>query len=263
MHHSRTVLLVVLLVSPLAAIAALESADEIEQCLRANLPKQSSVQTVVLRSKNRVGDVAESRADIHWQLFDDGLAKVLLRFSHPLDMRGAGVLMIEKKERRPDTFMYLPELKSVRRVSSSAASSSLFGTDFSYEDFERLVGMSADAAKERGEDTTVSGRAAYVVNAQVDPTSGSTYERVVTAVDMETCVPLRTEFYEPGDALRKRLTADVAQIEQKGALWVPMQLTMRDLRDETQTDMVVEHIDVEAKIHRKMFSARELEAGSN
>jgi hypothetical protein len=263
MHGSWIALVVSLLAAPLAAGAAPESAEEIEQCLRENMPKKSSIQTILLRSTNRVGDVAESRADIHWKLFDDGLSKVLLRFSHPLDMRGAGVLMIEKKERRPDTFMYLPELKSVRRVSSSAASSSLFGTDFSYEDFERLVGMSADAAKERGDDTEVEGRAAYVVSAKVDPDSGSAYEHIVTAVDKQTCVPLRTEFYEPGDALRKRLTADAAKIKQEGALFVPMQLTMHDLRDETQTDIVVEHIDAEAKIHRKMFSARELEAGSN
>jgi hypothetical protein len=37
---------------------------------------------------------------------------------------------------------------------------------------------------------------------------------------------------------------------------------MQDVRDETKTDVIVEEIEVEAKIHRKMFSARELEAGA-
>jgi hypothetical protein len=38
---------------------------------------------------------------------------------------------------------------------------------------------------------------------------------------------------------------------------------MEDLRDETRTEVVIEAIDTDAKIHRKMFSTRELEAGSN
>jgi hypothetical protein len=227
------------------------------------MPKTSSVQTVVLRSTNRVGDTTQSGAKLHWKMFDDGLSKVLLRFSDPLDMRGAGVLLIEKENRRPDVFMYLPELNKTRRVSSSAASSSLFGTDFSYEDFERIVGMSADAAKERGGDEVIEGREVLVLIGRPDPEFGSAYERIVTFVDKQTCVPLRIESYEPGDQLRKVFTVDAAEIKHEGDLWVPYRQTMSDMRDETQTDIVVEKVEIDVKIHRKMFSARELEAGSH
>jgi outer membrane lipoprotein-sorting protein len=84
----------------------------------------------------------------------------------------------------------------------------------------------------------------------------------VAFIDKETCVPLRTESYERGDELRKLLTADSSTITREGALWVPRQQTMKDLRDQTQTDLVIEQIEIDAKIHRKMFSARELEAGA-
>jgi len=263
MHSSPVVLLSILLAFPVYAGAVLKSADEIEQCVRDNMPKESSVQSVVLRSTNRVGDVTESSAKLHWKLFDDGLSKVLLRFIRPLDMRGAGMLMIEKEGRRPDTFMYLPELQKTRRVSSSAAASSLFGTDFSYEDFERLVGMSVDASKERSDDAEIEGREVHVVIGRPDPAYGSAYERIVNFVDKQTCVPLRIESYEPGDELRKVLTTNAAEIKREGAVWVPHRQTMRDMRDETQTDVIVEQIDIDVKIHRKMFSVRELEAGSH
>jgi hypothetical protein len=263
MQWSPIVPFAVLLVFPASAWAAPETAAEIEQCVRGNLPRASSVQAVAFRSTNRVGDVAESEATIHWKLFDDGLSKLLLRFSRPLDMRGAGVLLIEKQGRRPDTFMYLPELQTVRRVSSRSASSSRFGTDFSYEDFERLVGMSADASRERGADTRIGGREVYVVVGRPDPESASAYERVATFVDKETCVPLRTESYERGGELRKLLTADSSKIEREGNCWVPHRQTMKDLRDETKTDLVILEIDTDVKIHQKMFSARELEAGAN
>jgi outer membrane lipoprotein-sorting protein len=253
----------VVLVFPTSPWAAPETAAEIEQCVQDNLPRKSSVQIIVLRSTNRVGDVTESDATIHWKLFDGKRSKVLLRFERPLDMRGAGMLLIEKEKGLPDTFIYLPELRMVRRVSSRAAASSLFGTDFSYEDFQRLVGMSKDASKERAADTKVSEREVYSVIGRPDRESGSAYERVVTFIDKETCVPLRTESYERGDELRKLLTADASKIEREGGLWVPREQTMKDLRDETQTDLIIEQIEVDAKIHDKMFSARELEAGAH
>jgi hypothetical protein len=252
-----------LFVAPLTAVASLSTVDEINQCVRDNLPSKSSTQTVVLRSINRVGDVAESSATIFWQQDDAGLSKVLLRFSKPLEMRNSGVLMLEKEGRSPDTFLYLPSTKMVRRVSSRAASSSLFGTDFSYEDFSRLVGMAGESAKERGEDAEVAGRPTYVLSATPRPESGSSYERVVYFVDQETCVPLRIESYEDGGRLRKRLSADVSKLSREGSSWVSLHQTMEDLRDETRTEVVIEAIDTDAKIHRKMFSTRELEAGSN
>jgi len=253
----------VLFACPLAAHAAPETADEIDACVRNNMPSKSSIQTVQLRTTNRVGDTSESIATIHWMMFDDDLSKVLLRFERPLDMRGAGVLLIEQKERRPDTFLYLPEIGQVRRVSSSAASNSLFGTDFSYEDFNRLVGMSGTASKERGPDGELDGRSAWILNVRPAPADESAYERVVMTIDKETCVVLRTESWEPGNQLRKVLTADPAEIVQQGSLWIPRSLTMRDERDETHTDVLVEDIKIDAKIKRKMFSARELEAGGH
>ena len=263
MHRHSLLALIGLAVAPLAGAAPLTTVDEINECVRDNMPDKSSTQSIVLRSVNRVGDVAESSASILWQQDDAGLSNVLLRFSKPLDMRDAGVLMLEKSGRSPDTFLYLPSTKMVRRVSSRAASSSLFGTDFSYEDFQRLVGMAADSAKERGEDTEVSGRPAYVVNATPAPDSGSAYERVVSFIDKDTCVPLQIDSYEEGGELRKRLSTDASTLSREGASWVPRRQKMEDLRDETHTEVVIEEIEIDAKIHRKMFSTRELEAGAN
>lgn len=258
---SRIAWTAVLLAFPFAAWAAPETPEEIEACVRDNLPRKSSVQTIQLRTTNRVGDTAESIATLHWMMFEDDLSKALLRFERPLDMRGAGVLLIEKKERKPDTFLYLPEVGQVRRVSSSAAASTLFGTDFSYEDFNRLVGMSGASTNVREPDTAIDGREAWVLTMRPAPEDESAYERIVMTIDKETCVVLRTESWEPGDQLRKALTADTSKIVQQESFWIPRHLTMRDQRDETTTDVIVEEIEIDAKIKKKMFSARELESG--
>jgi hypothetical protein len=238
------------------------TAEEIEACVRANLPRESSVQTVVFRSTDRVGATTRSESKLYWKLFDDGLSKAVLRFEAPADMRGAGVLLIENRERRPDTFMYLPELRKVRRVSSRSASSTLFGTDFSFEDFERLMGMSADARRRRLADGEIGGRPVFVVVGEPGADAGSAYERVESLVDQETCVPLETKSYEPGGVLRKRLVADADRITREGEYWVPRLQVMQDLRDETETELHVENIEIDAGIHRKLFSERWLESGA-
>jgi hypothetical protein len=74
---------------------------------------------------------------------------------------------------------------------------------------------------------------------------------------------LRTESWEPGNQLRKVLTADPAQIVKQESLWVAQNLRMRDERDETHTDVIIQEIEIDAPIKRKMFSARELEAGAH
>ena len=209
-----------------------------------------------------MGNVTESRSKLYWKEFDDGLSKVMMRFIRPLDLRGAAVLMIEKKGRSPDTMMYLPAIRKVRRVSSRAAASSLFGTDFSYEDFQRLMGLSGEAKATRDPDSEIDGREVYVIVVRPGEESISAYERVVTLVDKQTCVPLLTESYEAGDRLRKRLVADPSQITAEKKIWVARKQTIMDLRDETKTELLIEEIEVDGEIHRKMFSERELEAGA-
>ncbi len=205
---------------------------------------------------------SRSVSTLHWERTDDGLSRALLRFQEPADIRGAGLLMLEQKERRPETFIYLPELRKVRRVSSRAASNSLFGTDFSYEDFERLLGMSADMRKQKMPDESWEGREVYVLETLPGPEADSAYERVVSRIAKETCTLLEAEFYEPGEILRKRLRVDIDQITREGDRWISRKQTMSDLRDETRTDLIIEEIEIDVKIHRKMFSQRHLETGA-
>ena len=41
--------------------------------------------------------------------------------------------------------MYLPELRSVRRVTGNTLSGTLLGTDFTYEDFLHIYGLAGAA----------------------------------------------------------------------------------------------------------------------
>jgi outer membrane lipoprotein-sorting protein len=244
----------------LAASAQARTLEEVEACMQANLPETTSVQEIAFITKDRIGAESESKATLYWKRFEDDLSKVMVRFTAPTDLRGAGVLLLEKKDRMPDQFMYLPELGRTRRVSTRMMSSSLFGTDFSYEDFTRIQGMATGATERLLEDVEVEGGTAHVIESIPDPESGSGYERIVEYVDAETCVPLKTEMFESGDRLRKVSATPRAQLKKAADKWVPHLVHMRDAREETETRLVVEKIEPGAKINRKVFSEQNLQS---
>jgi len=235
------------------------SADEIEACVRANLPSKSSIQEITFRVNGKGGMTSESHIKIHWQMGEDQLSNVLLRFDAPLDMRGSALLLIEKPGRN-DMFMYLPELKRVRRVTGPSLSGGMFGTDFTYSQFERLQGVARDISVTRLPDTQVDGTPVHVL--AHEPADDPEFEYVVSHVDAERCVPLKTEFYESGRRLRKVLEADPAAVTAIEGLWIPKKLVMKDLRQDTSTEFRVDSIEVNAKIHRKIFTQANLSQGN-
>ena len=164
----RPMLLAALLLAPPWAGAVdagvAPEAKEVEDCMRKNLPSETSVQTVTLRKKAPDGSMSETRAKIFWRRGEDGFHQARLLFSDPDDMRGAGLLVLQR-DGANDLFMYLPELKKVRRVTGHMMSGSMFGTDFTYEQIERLQGLAKDAVVKRLPDGKEDSSAVYVLEA--------------------------------------------------------------------------------------------------
>lgn len=250
----------VLLLSGLAG-AEPRTAAEIEACVAANMPDATSVQTVKLRAKDRIGGVTESEATIYWKKFEDGKSRVRLNFTEPSDLRGAAVLMLERKQGPRDIFMYVPELRSVKRVTTHMMGGSIFGTDFSFEDFEMIEDYARKAKPERKEDGVVDGAPAWVLESQPSAGEFSTYTRVVEFIDPATCTRIKTELYEAGDRLRKVASSDRKTLTRAGALTYAPALTLRDLREGTETELVIEKVDVGAEIPAKLFSQANLTQG--
>ena len=263
MHRERSFLsLLVLLYVPLAPSMTLgaETIEEIEACVQANFPDDSSIQEIAMHSFDEAGEptALPMEAKIYWKMGENEHSQVLMEFDNPPDLRGSSLLMLEK-EGRNDMFMYLPEFGRVRRVTSQMASGSMFGTDFSYEDFERLQGIADDAPGERAPDEEVAGRPAYAIDHRPAEDGDSDYERVRSLVDRETCVPLRMEFFGKGNELRKVLETDFSKVTKEATGWMPRELSMNDVSEGTRTTLSVKSIEVNADIPRKMFTQSQLE----
>jgi hypothetical protein len=230
------------------------TAESVSKCVGDNAPAKTMRQRVELATLDRIGDARTYDVTGLWKREDDGLSKLVLRISAPPDLRGSAFLMIEREGRSPDLFSYLPELEKVRRISARGAGGSLFGSDFSYEDVQRIQNL-AGAANSRllGEDER-AGRPAWKLESQPGPDEVSAYTRIVSWIDRERCVPLAAEFFGEGTDPTKLLSVPPAQVVREGDGWVIMGLTLQDLSAETQSSVRVKEVELDVELGEKHFS---------
>jgi hypothetical protein len=259
-HSLRSGLAAALVAALLPAAARSAELAEVEACVERNLPGHTSVEVAELTAIDRVGGMRQIRAKHYWKRMPDGTSRHLLEVDAPPEVRGSAYLLLEKKGGGGDeVFSFLPDLQKVRRLQSRAMSGSLFGTDFSYEDFRHLQSVASAAGRTRLPDGTVDGRAVYVIEVKPPPDSGSEYERIVGYLDRETCIPLKMEFQTPGGALRKELRVDPASLTRAGKGWVARSVAIRDLVNETQTKLEVSAIEVDGDVPDRLFTVVYLE----
>ena len=238
---------------------AAATAQEIQHCVQQNFPDDSMIQTVKMVSIDRLGVERVLEAEMWWQKDQDTrLSNVLMTFDNPPELRGASVLVLEKKPQN-DMFMFLPELGKTRRITSQMVQGNMMGTDYSYEDFQRLQGLITSLDSKRLPDETIADRKAFVTESTPADTS-SEYSRIRTWIDQETCVPLQVEFFGKDSAEPiKRMVTNAASVTKEKTGYMPREISMKDLRTETATTIVIEKLQVSVPIERKRFSQAELE----
>jgi hypothetical protein len=219
---------------------------------------KSAVQKVVLDAKDRVGAINRLDARIYYKKDDQGAMRVLLEIEAPQDLREAAILLVERGSTQ-DILMYVPEFRRTRRLHGRMVTDTMFGTDFSYEDFRRMQAIGSDLPGERLADAEIQGRPVFVVASKMPESSESIYQRLVAYVDQATCVPLKVEFFQKGDSPRKVLEADPTQVVEQKGRQVAKKLVLRDLQTGTETAITISDLKVDVEIPEKLFQERTLD----
>ena len=257
---SVSLLALVIFLGHAPARAADESADEVSTCVRSNLPERTSREQIELESLDRAGGRRSLTAKLEWKRGEEDRSRLRIRVEAPSDMRGAAYLVVEKPG-DDDMFMYVPAARRVRRIAGGMLEGDLWGTDFSYEDIKQLQGISGSGARERLPDTELSGRPVWVVAHRPDDSEQSSYTRIVTYVDRDTCIAIRTEFFQRGEGPRKVLRADPKSFRQVDGRWLAGSLEMQDLREETRSWLRVLKVEHDVEIPERVFSVTRLGQG--
>jgi hypothetical protein len=131
--------------------------------------------------------------------------RTLLFFRSPPDVDGTALLTHSHATRDDDQWLYLPEIKRVKRISGSGKSGSFMGSEFSYED---LASQEVDKFKHKllGEEDLGGRKTWKIERTPVDPRSG--YSKQTLWIDQQYMQGVKIDFYDRKGELLKTLTLE-------------------------------------------------------
>ena len=241
-----------------AASGATTPVDAVQRCIRANVPPLSLVQEVEVAQRDAGGAAPTQQWTVLWKRFPDD-TRTLIRVNDPPYLRGSAYLLIEQRERL-DTFVYLPEFRKVRRLASSAVSTSLFGTDLSDEDVRMMRALAEHPDTALLPEGRLAERPVHVLESRPRAETRSAFRRIVAQVDRDTCYPLDVAFYGDRAEAAKRVAADAASLEQRGGRWFARRVVVRDLERGTETRLAVRTLEVDVALPDRTFTTSGLAA---
>ena len=185
----------------------------------------------------------------------------LVNFLSPADVRGTKTLLIEHSAADDDIWIYLPAMKKVRRLVASNKKDSFVGTDFSYGD---VIGHKVEDWNHKVlRQEKVDDRDCYIVEStpkRPEVADNTGYSKRVNWVDKESYVALRTEIYDQGGELLKRLTAqDVQRVDPTNDRYQPMKLTAENVQAGHKTIIEFTNFKANVGVGDELFAARSLE----
>ena len=230
---------------------------QVEACIRQNEPKTTAVQKIEMRSTDRVGYEKVLAADIYLKRYPDQTSRLIAYFNEPDDILGTRLLVIEKPPAN-EMYMYMPSLFKIRRITTKRISSSMYGSDFSYEDIERFYSMLSSEKPVQAPDGMLDGKPVYVLESRPEKESGSKYETVVAHFDQQDCILRRVDFFESGGKLRKQLVVDAGSIKPVGSIKAPREFVMTDLRNGTETRLSIRQLELDVPLDDEIFDHERL-----
>jgi len=197
----------------------------------------------------------------------------LTRFEFPPEVKGEGILFLERTEGQNEVLMYLPTYKKVRRVESQAQSGSFMGSEFSYsditsphvDDFEhKLVGEEVceeKGAKEKKEESL----RCYVIEST--PKKESLKERTGSSLSKvwvrnDNFMVERAEYLDLQGKLWKKMTASaITQVDPERKTWMAHRVEMRNLKRNRFTVLQFKQVKVNRGIPDSLFTQANLAQG--
>lgn len=249
-------LLAALLLSPTAL--ALTGREIMEKADKANRPKDETLERT-MEIMNERGEVRSRKMKTFFKAGEGDDDMVLVRILEPAEVRGVGLLTLERGS-SDDQWLYMPTLKKTKRLAGSSKADAFMGSNFANVDMrtEDLQGHDYQLLEEVEE----AGRKAYKVGAmpKTDAVKEQTgYSKRILYVDAERWTTLRVDYFDlAGKELKVLKASDFKQVE---GLWRADKVEIRSSQDKSRTRLLPPKRELNTGLSADIFSTRELERG--
>jgi len=175
-------------------------------------------------------------------------SKSLLRFIKPDIVKGTGFLIWSNRSGGNDQWLFLPKLKTAKRIESRAKTQRFMNTEFSYEDLESF-NQSDEQYFLNGEEI-LNDLHCYLV--EVIGHTQTQYKRRLVWIDSQNWLLRKVEFYDKNNKLLKVLT--ISEYQNFENYNFSTKLIMKNIQTGSQTVMDVSDIKYNIDLSDNFFT---------
>jgi outer membrane lipoprotein-sorting protein len=180
----------------------------------------------------------------------------LTRFHEPAEVRGEGILFLEREGDQNDVQMYLPAYKKIRRVESQAQSGSFMGSEFSYADIAtpHLDDYAYKMSKEDANHYVVE---SVPATEAVKERTG--YSKTLQWIRKDNFMAEQGEFYDKDGALWKKMKAsDIREVDTTKHKWMSHDIRIENAKNGKYTTLKFSDSTVNQGIPDSTFTVQNL-----
>ena len=228
----------------------------------ADFKKPSFSQSQVVMTLEDKNGAKEARQIVEYGKEAGGKTYVVMDFKGPASVKDTRFLQITNKNGPDDKFIYLPALKSVRRVNSSEGSKSFMGSDATYDDLTTRNVSQDEHQYLREESIKVESGVSYncyVIKEIPIDKKDTQYNYRLTWIDKNTMYPIHTEMYDKNNKLVKVL--EVLNIQKIDGYDMPMENKLKNVQTGHSTTLKILKVVVDKPLPDRVFTQAFLSTG--
>jgi outer membrane lipoprotein-sorting protein len=178
------------------------------------------------------------------------MVKSYMRFTSPPSIDGTAFLTWENDDRDDDQFLYLPELRRVRRIVSSQKDNRFVNTDYTYEDMKRRK-VEEDNHQVLGSEQ-YNGHDCWILESVPKDGDDSQYGKRVSWVEKNSFVILKAHMYDKKGGIKKEL--NTGELKQIDGIWTIMESELHDRERDHRTLIKVEDVRYNTGVPDRVFT---------
>jgi hypothetical protein len=231
------------------------SAVDLLECAFENRYGREVAEILDVETKVRGKTVRRFRLQMATAVID-GRTRTLIVFLAPATERGTKLLTIENNVRRDEYFLYMPFLGKVKRIYGSRRNESFLGTQFRYEDLERLKVDEVEVHSDRRE--RVDGEVVRAIGTSPRRTSG--YSRTEYLVAELDCSIIEIRHFKAGwGGPAKVISTPRSRMINVNDVMLPGWAVAKNLESGNETEVFFSSIEVNPGINPRLFEPSALE----
>ncbi|MBP5438445.1 MAG: outer membrane lipoprotein-sorting protein [Treponema sp.] len=218
-------------------------------------PKTSSYKATMTltnkKGKTRVREVTMKTKD-----YGD-VEKNLIVFTTPKDVAGVSYLTFDYDAagKESDSWLYMPAMKKVRRISGTSKGDDFMGTDFTYDDVGSDRDLDDYTYKLLGEENA-EGFACYKVECKAKDKTVKN-PRYIVWIRKDNFIMTKADFYDKQDMLQRQLVC--SGIEKIEGFWTTKKMNMTNVQTGHSTLLEMTNIVFGLDLSDNLFTQGALE----